>query len=139
MAGVVRWIRSRLEWWSRNWLRFHTAATPIGSTLVTLWLSQVENVGWWWNSQAELEAAARFASAGILFYTASFAALETGVWLIMVLALRAIESYEARSKRRRQALIALGIEAQRRSAATGKPVEEILKELESENWQPPQA
>ena len=57
----------------------------------------------------------------------------------MVLALRAIESYEARSKRRRQALIALGIEAQRRSAATGKPVEEILKELESENWQPPQS
>ena len=57
----------------------------------------------------------------------------------MVLAFRAIESYEARSKRRRQALIALGIEAQRRSAVTGKPVEEILKELESENWQPPQS
>ena len=57
----------------------------------------------------------------------------------MVLALRAIESYEARSKKRRQALIALGIEAQRRSDATGKSVEEVLKELESENWQPPQS
>lgn len=136
MKTLTRCIRSGLEWWSKHWLRFQMAATPIGSTLVTLWLSQVENVGWWWNSQAEFEVAARFSSAGILFYTASFASLETGVWIIMVLALRALESYEARSKKRRQALIALGIEAQRRSQDTGKPVEEVLKEMEAANWKP---
>ena len=56
--------------------------------------------------------------------------------MIMVLALRALESYEARKREREQAWIALGIEAQRRSQATGKPVEEILKQLKAENWRP---
>ena len=54
----------------------------------------------------------------------------------MVLAFRAFENFEARREKRRQALIALGVEAQRRSQATGKPVEEVVKELESEKWQP---
>ena len=76
--------------------------TPVGSGLVTLWLSQGEYVGWLWNSQAEFGVAAKFASAGILFYTGSFAILESGVWLLMVLALKAFESYEKRKEQRRQ-------------------------------------
>lgn len=76
--------------------------TPIGSGLVTLWLSQGEGAGWLWNSQAEFGVAAKFASAGILFYTGSFAILEAGVWLLMVLALKALEGYEKRKERRQQ-------------------------------------
>ena len=123
----------------------------MGSLLVTLWLSQAEGVGWWWNSQAEFAVAARYASGGILFYTASFAALETGVWLLMVLALRAIENYEARKLKREQerrqreqeqALenqaigAAMWREAERQSEESGESPEEIFKRLQSENWRP---
>ena len=73
---------------------------------------------------------------GILFYSASFASLETGVWLIMVLTFYALQKYERERDKRRQALIALGIEAQRRSQDTGKPVEDIVKELQAEDWKP---
>lgn len=99
---IARWVRVAREWWEQNWLRFHAVMTPIGSGLVTLWLSQGEGVRWFWNSQAEFGVAAKFASAGILFYTGSFAILEAGVWLIMVLALKALESYEKRKEQRRQ-------------------------------------
>ena len=133
---IARWLRLGLEWWGRNWLRFQMVATPLGSLLVTLWLSQVENVGWFWNSPAEFEVAARFASGGILFYTASFAALETGVLLLMVLALRALENYERRKEQRRRDQLekgaALSLEAQRLSRETGEPYEEILRKLISE-------
>ena len=112
----------------------------MGSLLATLWLSQVENMGWWWNSQGELEVAATFASGGILFYTASFAALETGVWLLMVLALRAIENYEARKRKRELEMQAIGAaiwrEAQRQSDESGESPEEIFKRLQSINWRP---
>ena len=139
-APVLAWIRSLFEWWGTHWLRVQMAATPIGSLLVTLWLSQAENVGWWWNSQAELQVAAKFASVGILFYTASFAALETGVWLLMVLALYALERYEARKRKREQELLAIGAamwrEAQRQSEESGQPPEEIFQRLQSTNWRP---
>ena len=114
-------------------------ATPIGSLLVTLWLSQAKGVGWWWNSLEELEVAAAFASIGILSYTASFAALETGLWTIMVLALQALKKYEEDRAKRERLLIALGAEAERRSRASGRPFEEALKELKAENWQPPES
>ena len=131
---IARWIKWGLEWWGRNWLRFQMVATPLGSLLLTLWLSQVENVGWFWNSQAEFEVAAKFASGGILFYTASFAALETGVWLLMVLALKALENYEKRKQQRQRELLqraaALALEALRRSEETGEPHEEILPETD---------
>ena len=39
---------------------------------------------------------------GVLFYTASFAALETGVWLVMVLALYALEAFDRRRAERDQ-------------------------------------
>ena len=140
VALVLGWIRSLLEWWGEHWLRVQMAATPIGSLLVTLWLSQAEGVGWWWSSQAELEVAARFASAGILFYTASFAALETGVWLLMVLALHALRSYEAKKRQRELELQAIGAamwrEAQRQSEESGESPEEIFKRLQSVNWRP---
>ena len=138
------------------------AATPIGSLLVTLWLSQAEGVGWWWNSQAEFAVTASFASGGILFYTASFAALETGVWLLMVLALHAIRNYEAkkrkeeeerrererqreeerRQREQEQALenqaigAAMWREAERQSEESGESPEEIFKRLQSTNWRP---
>ena len=132
---LTRWIRLGLEWWGRNWLRFQMVATPLGSLLLTLWLSQVENVGWFWNSQAEFEVAAKFASGGILFYTASFAALETGV-IIVVLGLQIYKKFEEdRDKRRREQLergAALALEAQRLSQETGEPYEEILRKLISE-------
>ena len=111
-------------------------ATPLGSLLLTLLLSQAENVGWFWNSQAEFEVAAKFASGGILFYTASFAALEMGVWLLMVLALRALENYEKRKQQRQREQLergaALALEALRISQETGEPHEEILRRLISE-------
>ena len=74
--------------------------TPVGSGLVVLWLSQAENVGWIWNSQAEFAVASRYSSVGILFYTGIFAILEVGVWLSMVLALKALEGYERRKEQR---------------------------------------
>jgi hypothetical protein len=96
-----------------------------------------------WNSQAELEVAANFASGGILFYTASFAALETGVWLIMVLALQALRKYEAGSKKLRQAERGIGAamwrEAQRLSDESGEPAEKVFERLNSEDWQLPES
>ena len=133
-------MRSLIEWWGKHWLRVQMAATPIGSVLVTLWLSQAADVGLWWNSQSEFEVAARFASGGILFYTASFAALETGVWLLMVLALYALKSYEAKKRERELEMQAIGAamwrEAQRQSEESGESPEEIFKRLQSINWRP---
>ena len=118
-------------------------ATPIGSLLVTLWLSQSKGVGGWWNSQAELEIAASFASIGILFYTASFAALETGVWLLMVLAYEALKKYEKDRSKRRQELrkegLAMWQEAERLSKETGEPAVEIFNRLNMEDWRPAQS
>jgi K+ transporter len=121
-------------------------ATPIGSLLVTLWLSQANEVGWWWNSKSEFEVAAKFASGGILFYTASFAALETGVWFAMVLAFEVIKKYEADRERRRQereqqrqADIALGAEAERQRQETGESLDEAVARLQAEGWQSAQS
>ena len=111
----------------------------MGSLLVTLWLSQAEGVGWWWNSRAELEAAADFASAGILFYSASFAALETGV-MSMVLAYQVIKKFEEdREKRRQEQIdkgIALALEAERRRQGTEDSLEQAIEKLRAEGWQP---
>ena len=76
-------------------------AAPIGSGLVTLWLSQAENVGLFWNSQAEFEVVGKFASTGILFYTGSFAILETGV-MVMALAWHLHKKFEADRAKREQ-------------------------------------
>ena len=97
---IAQWVKSARKWWEQNWIRFHAVMTPIGSGLVVLWLSQADNVGWFWNSQAEFEVAGRFSSVGILFYTGIFAILEVGVWLSMVLALKALEGYERRKEQR---------------------------------------
>ena len=84
--------------------------------------------------------AARFASGGILFYTASFAALETGVWVSMVLALKALQDYDRRKEQRRREQLrkagAVALEAINRSKETGEPVEVIIERLIDENWQP---
>ena len=115
------------------------AATPIGSLLVTLGVSQTKDVGWWWNSQSELEVAAAFASVGILFYTASFAALETGV-MSMVLAYHVIKKFEEdREKRRKEQFdkgIALALEADRRRQGTEDSLEQAIAKLQEEGWQP---
>ena len=97
MERAIRWF---LEWWGEHWLQVQLVAAPIGSLLFTLSLSQTGNVGWWLNSRADYEVAAEFASLGVLFYAASFAALETGVWLVMVLALQALRKFDRdRAKR----------------------------------------
>ena len=80
-----------------------------------------------------MKLASEFASVGVLIYTASFAALEAGVWTSMVLAWRTIEYLR---KQRLEQGIALGAEAQRRSQATGRPFEEVLKELRKSGWKP---
>ena len=116
VESAIRWV---LKWWGEHWLRVQLVATPFGSLLFTLSLSQAENVGWWWNSQAEYEVAAQFASIGVLFYTASFAALETGVWLAMVLALQALEAFDRRRAKRDQGLRSEGM------ALTMRLVEEL--------------
>ena len=114
--------------------------TPVGSGLIALWLSQGDDVGWLWNSQSEFEVAAKFASVGILFYTGAFAILEAGVLTIMVLALKALESYEKRKEQRRREHLKraaqLLLEAHRRNKETGEPVEAIFEQLLDENWQP---
>ena len=101
MERAVRWF---LEWWGEYWLRVQLVAVPFGSLLFTLYLSQAGNVGWWLNSRADYEVAAEFASLGFILYAASFAALETGVWLVMVLALYALEAFDRRRAKRDQEL-----------------------------------
>ena len=94
---AVRWF---LEWWGEHWVRVQLVAVPFGSLLITLYLSQAGNVGWWLNSRADYKVAAEFASLGFIIYAASFAALETGVWLVMVLALYALEAFDRRRAKR---------------------------------------
>ena len=133
-----------VEWYGERWPRFHAVLTPIGSTVVTFFLSRSKDVGWVWNSQAELEVAANFASGGILFYTASFVALEAGVWIIMVLALQALKKYEADKLQARKKLrqdespkvAAMFREAQRLSEETREAAETIFDRLYSQDWQP---
>ncbi len=99
--------------------------------LVTLGLSQTESVGWWWDSRAELGVAADFASIGVLFYTASFAALETGV-MTMVLAWKVKEYFD---KKQRNEGIALAQEA-RRQKRDGETWEDAIERLKLEGWKP---
>ena len=99
MERAIRWF---LKWWGEHWLRVQLVAVPFGSLLFTLYLSQAGDVGWWLNSRADYEVAAGFASLGFILYTASFAALETGVWLVMVLALYALEAFDRRRAKRDQ-------------------------------------
>ena len=121
---IAQWVKSARKWWEQNWIRFHAVMTPIGSGLVALWLSQAENVGWFWNSQAEFEVAGRFSSVGILFYTGTFAILEVGVWLSMVLALKALEGYERRKEQRRQERLLSVLQEFR-----GEVSEEVMEQL----------
>ena len=99
MERAVRWF---LEWWGEHWVRVQLVAVPFGSLLITLYLSQTGDVGWWLNSRADYKVAAEFASLGFIIYAASFAALETGVWLVMVLALYALEAFDRRRAERDQ-------------------------------------
>ena len=121
---IAQWVKSAREWWGKNWIRFHAVMTPIGSGLIALWLSQAENVGWFWNSQAEFEVASRFSSVGILFYTGIFAIFEIGVWLSMVLALKALEGYERRKEQRR-----MEMQLSILQNARGKVSEEVMEHL----------
>ncbi len=99
MERAVRWF---LEWWGEHWVQVQLVAVPFGSLLITLYLSQAGNVGWWLNSRADYKVAAEFASLGFILYAASFAALETGAWLVMVLALYALEAFDRRRAKRDQ-------------------------------------
>lgn len=139
MERVFRWLGIFWAWWNQHWFRFQAVATPAGSLLTTLLLSADECVGWCLTSQAEVELASRFASVGILIYTASFAALETGVMLV-VLAWKVKEFFDRKAAERFDEAVtmgvAMGIEAQRRSQATGQPVEEVLRELKAAGWKP---
>ena len=135
MERVIHRLRLVWEWWGTHWLRVQAIATPIGSLLVTLWLSQGEGVGRWWNSQSEFEVAATFASAGILFYTASVAALESGVVLV-VLGLQIKEYFE--NKQLDKGAV-IGAEAERQRQETGETFAEAYKRLKKEGWKPPAA
>ena len=100
--------------------------TPIGSGLIALWLSQADNVGWFWNSRAEFAVAGKFASVGILFYTGIFAILEIGVWLAMVLALEALRNYERRKEQRRQERV-LSVLQEVRGGVSEEAMEELIQ------------
>ena len=106
MERSIRWF---LECWGEHWLRVQLVAVPFGSLLFTLSLSQAGNVGWWFNSQADYEVAAEFATLGFLFYAASYAALETGVWLVMVLALQALRKFDRDRAKRDEELRSEGV------------------------------
>ena len=126
-----RWTGFAWKCWETNWLRVQAIATPICSLLVTLWLSQSKGVGRWWNTQADFEAAAIFASAGILFYTASFAALELGV-MILVLAWKVKEYFD---KKLRDEGIKLALEANRQKR-DDESLEQAIERLKADKWKP---
>ncbi len=106
MERAIRWL---LEWWGEHWVQVQLVAVPFGSLLITLYLSQAGNVGWWLNSRADYKVAAEFASLGFIIYAASFAALETGVWLVMVLALQALKKFDRDRAERDQELRSEGV------------------------------
>ena len=128
---MFRWTGFAWKWWETYWLRVQAIATPICSLLVTLWLSQSKGVGRWWNTQADFEAAAQFASAGILFYTASFAALELGV-MILVLAWKVKEYFD---KKLRDEGIKLALEANRQKR-DDESLEQAIERLKADKWKP---
>ena len=124
------WIGLCWKWWSDHWLRFQAIATPIGSLLVTLILTQ------YWggdlrNGQPHLEALANFASIGILFYTVFFATLELGVMLV-VLAWKVKEYFDNKQMERG---IALALEANRQKRS-GESLEEAVERLKAAGWKP---
>ena len=141
------------KWWNQHWIRFQAIATPVGSLLTTLLLSNNECVGWCLTSQAEVELASRFASVGILIYTASFAALEMGVMLV-VLAWKVKEYFDriTAEKIERMAAemtaeataevtaqveaitLARRREAERLNRETGEDIEVIYERLRDDGW-----
>ena len=135
---MLRWAGFAWEWWETYWLRVQAIATPICSLLVTLWLSQSKGVGRWWNTQADFEAAALFASAGILFYTASFAALELGV-MILVLAWKVKKYFDNKERderiKQRDEGIALALEANRQKR-DDESLEQAIERLKADKWKP---
>ena len=143
---MFRWLGFCWKWWNRHWIRFQAIATPGGSLLTTLLLSRNECVGWCLTSQAEVEVASRFASAGILIYTASFAALETGV-MTVVLAWQVKEFFERITAERLARLtaevtaeveavtLARRREAERLSRETGEDIEVIYERLRDDGWE----
>ena len=56
--------------------------------------------------------------------------------MLVVLAWKVKEYFD---KKQMDRGIALGAEAQRRSQDTGKPFDEVLKELKAEGWKPPES
>ena len=129
---MSRWIGFIWEWWSRHWLHSQALLAPIGSLLVTLWLSQIDNVGRFWNSPEEFKVAAQFASGGVLFYTASFAALEMGV-MFMVLAWKVKEYFDNKQLDKGAAMWQ---EAERQSKTTNESTDEVYKRLKAAGWKP---
>ena len=101
MGRLSRWVTATWKWWNQHWFRVQAIATPVGSLLTTLFLSYNECTGWCLTSQAEAELASRFASVGILIYTASFAVLETGVMLV-VLAWKVKEFFDRKAEEDRE-------------------------------------
>ena len=164
MGRLSRWITSAWKWWNQHWFRFQAVATPVGSLLTTLLLSRNECVGWCLTSQAEAELASRFASVGILIYTASFAVLETGV-MVVVLAWKVKEYFDrkaeedrikAEEERRKAAedreqiraegmaegeaiALARRQEAERLGKESSDSVDAIYQRLRDEGWQPAQS
>ena len=88
-----------------------------------------------------MKAAADFASIGILIYTASFAALETGVMLV-VMAWKVKEYFDEKSAERTKRItadvearaLARWREAERLSHETGERIEDIYLRLRDEGW-----
>ena len=82
---------------------------------------------------------ANLASGGFLFYTASFAAFESGV-IILVLAWQVKEYFHKKSDERDKALLnrgaAIGAEADRQRQDTGETREQAIARLIIEGWEP---
>lgn len=161
MGRLSRWVTSAWKWWNQHWFRVQAIATPVGSLLTTLLLSYNECTGWCLTSQAEAELASRFASVGILIYTASFAVLETGVMLV-VLAWKVKEYFDRKAEEDRERImadreqimaegraegraegeaiaLARRREAERLGMETTDSVDVIYQRLRDEGWQPTQA
>ena len=56
--------------------------------------------------------------------------------MLVVLAWKVKEFFDSKAAERFDEAVAMSIEAQRRSQATGQPVEEVLKEMKAADWKP---
>ena len=132
--GHRDYARRVWDWWEVHWLRTQSILTPTVSSAVAFAVSRAREG----EPPGVIIGIADSASAGVLFYTASFATLEGGIWL-MVLARQLYRKMEADRIReaeeydraRRQEGIALALGAVK-GRPEGETPEQAIERLQRE-------